>query len=308
MRWTARSSRSSFVLVAFAAVTLTAASDPKPIAQFWIEPEPNRDLFCGVGGCELAPDPGAIYTILTVKHGGFSAGFTVKDPSEREWSAKLLPEARTEVVASRLLWGVGYHQPPIYYIDQWNAADPPDPNPQAGARFREKSPKFHGLKDTDENWSYYDGPFKGTPPMNGLIVLHVMLGSSDLKPDQNAIYTLKEPVDGATTWYVARDLGQTFGKAEILNAPRGDIDAFEKTGFIKKVKGNKVEFEWGGRYSGLLKDITTRDVVWICRRLDALTDDQWHDAFRAGGFTRQMADRFIAHMKTKIAAGLRLED
>ena len=40
------------------------------------------------------------------------------------------PEAPTEVVASRLLWGVGYHQPPIYYVGKWNAEGAPDPNPQ----------------------------------------------------------------------------------------------------------------------------------------------------------------------------------
>jgi hypothetical protein len=40
---------------------------------------------------------------------------------EGEWSVKLYPEARTEVVASRLLWGLGYHQPPIYSVEEWTA-------------------------------------------------------------------------------------------------------------------------------------------------------------------------------------------
>ena len=77
------------------------------------------------------------------------------------------PEAPTEVVASRLLWGVGYHQPPIYYVGKWNADEAPDKNPQLPARFRESKPDLHGL-DADRPWSYYRNPFVGTRELNGL--------------------------------------------------------------------------------------------------------------------------------------------
>ena len=50
------------------------------------------------------------------------------------------------------------------------------------------------------------------------------------------------------------------------------------------------------------------DLRWICTELDRLTDDQWQDAFRAGGYPRQIADRFIARMKQKIHEGLALKD
>jgi len=39
-----------------------------------------------------------------------------------------------------------------------------------------------------------------------------------------------------------------------------------------------------------------------------LTDEQWRDAFRAGGFPPQTADRFIRRMKQKIDEGLSLKD
>lgn len=275
-------------------------------AALWAEPEPDRDLYCGVGGCELAPNPEVPYTILSVKTDGYSAGFTLSDPAGHHWSAKLKPEARTEIVASRLLWGLGYHQAPAYYLDTWEAAPPEDPAPRSGARFREKSPPFHGLKEQGD-WSYYRNPFVGSAPMSGLLVLHVMLGSCDLKDSNNAIYTLKAPVEGAAEWYVARDIGQSFGRATIMNAPRGDIDAFEETGFITDVRGGIVHFDWGGRQKALVSHITPADVRWICGRFARLTDRQWHDAFRAGGFAPDIADRFIRHMKGKIAAGLRLE-
>jgi hypothetical protein len=44
------------------------------------------------------------------------------------------------------------------------------------------------------------------------------------------------------------------------------------------------QFHFGGRYKKLLDSITVADVAWICERLNRVTDRQWRDAFRAGGF------------------------
>ena len=41
-------------------------------------------------------------------------------------------------------------------------------------------------------------------------------------------------------WYVARDLGQTFGRTGVLDAPRGDIEVFEETPFITGVVNGRV--------------------------------------------------------------------
>lgn len=213
------------------------------------------------------------------------------------------PEATTEVVASRLLWGVGYHQPPIYYVGKWNADGAPEKNPQLPARFRESKPDLHGL-DAHGVWSYYSNPFVGTKEMNGLLVLQVMLGNSDLKDEQNALYTLKEPFEGASRWYVARDLGQSFGRTGVLDAPRGDVKVFEQTPFIKGVAGGFVRFDYRGRHGKLVDHMTPDDVRWICERLQKLTDRQWDDAFRAGGYNPQIAARFIKRFKQKIAEGM----
>jgi hypothetical protein len=286
--------------------TAQAGAARADLAELWVDPGRGRDLFWGVGGKRLAPDPAARYTVIEIKRGGYSRGYTVTDPKQREWSAKFPPEASTEVAASRILWGVGYHQPPIYYLDEWHADKATSPNPQLPARFREKDPDLHGLT-TDGSWSYYRNPFAGTPQMNGLLVLHVMLGNSDLKDEQNALYTLKEPLEGAATWYVARDLGQTFGRTGVLEAPRGDPDVFDQTPFIKAVANGRVQFDYRGRHKALFQEITPADVRWICERLDRLTDAQWQDAFRAGGVPGVTAERFIRRMKQKIAEGRALK-
>jgi len=305
----------TYPLLAIAAGLLTAClglTRPTPpaapptaekLAELWTEPEPGRDLFWGVGGESLKPDPSVTYRIIETKHGGFSMGFTVMDPSNRKWSVKLPPEAPTEVVASRLVWGVGYHQPPIYYVGRWNAEGRRD-NPQLPGRFRETKPDLHGGLVAGSSWSYYRGPFVGTREQNGLLVLMAMLGNSDIKDEQNVIYHLKEPFQGVERWYVARDLGQSFGRTGVIDAPRGDPRVFEETPFIKGVSKGYVRFDWHGRHGVLLERITPDDVHWVCEKLQRLTDPQWQDAFRAGGYAPEVANRFIRRFKQKIDEGL----
>ena len=284
--------------------TGTADAD---IAELWVRPEPTRDLFWGVGGKRLAPDPAARYTVIDIKRGGFSRGFTVLDPAKREWSTKFPPEAPTEVAASRIFWGVGFHQPPVYYLAEWTAEKAPSPNPQLPARFRERDPDLFGL-EAGEPWSYYKNPFTDSRQLKGMLALHAMLGNSDLKDTQNAIYTLEKPHEGARTWYVARDLGQTFGRTGLLDPPRGDVEAFEQSGFIKGIENGVVRFDYRGRHKSLFEGIRPADVRWMCERLAALSEDQLQDAFRAAGYPRHTADRFIRRLRQKIAEGLQLKD
>src|SRR4051812_42473417 len=158
------------------APTASAPPTPEKIAELWHEPEPNRDLFWGIGGQRLAPDPSVTYKVLETKRAGFSMGVTIEGADKRKGGAKLPPGGPTEVVASRLLWGVGFHQPPLYYVGKWMAEGAREPNPQLPARFRESKPDLHGL-DAGDTWSYYHGPFVGTRELNGLLVLMVMLGN-----------------------------------------------------------------------------------------------------------------------------------
>ena len=289
--------------------TISGPITPAQLAQLWVEPRGSRDLYWGVGGKSNAPDANAEYVLLDIKRGGFSRGYRVEGPNGREWSAKFPPEASTEVTASRILWAAGYHQPPNYYVVRWNVHKAPTPNPQLPARFREKRPRLEGRLELDEKgtWSYYQNPFVGTRQLKGLLVLHAMLGNSDLKDDNNAIYVLREAYEGASQWYVALDVGHTFGRTGVSDAPRGDPETFDRTPFIRGTVNGRVKLEWRGRHNALLADITPADVRWICQRLQALSDADWSDAFRAGGFSPEDANRFIRRLKQKIAEGAALE-
>ena len=66
---------------------------------------------------------------------------------------------------------------------------------------------------------------------------------------------------------------------------RNDVDGFEEQGFIKSVDGQKVRFHYNGIHPKLVDTISIDDVVWTSRLMSRVSDDQWRDAFRAGGFT-----------------------
>ena len=272
------------------------------IEELWVEPEANRNLLHGVGGQELAPDPNERYKVREIKLRGFSEGYTVIDSKGREWSTKAPPEAFSEIATSRILWGVGFHQPPAYVLREWKAEGARAPNPQLPARFREKAPKYHGL-EAGGTWSFKENPFVGTRPLGGLLALQAMLANPDIKASNNTIYTLTSPAEGASRWYVVRDLGYSLGSTG-FNAPRADIESFERAPFIRGVVDGKVQFYFGGQNKALLQHVTVADVHWICQRLARLTDAQWRDAFRAAAYEPAVAERYIVRLKAKIKEGL----
>jgi hypothetical protein len=277
---------------------------PEKMAELWQEPGQERDLLWGIGGKKHAPPPDAVYKLKAKDDTGFSVSYDVVSPDGTEWSAKIGPEAQTEVVVSRLLWALGYHQPPIYYLPSWKLdSGEKEPRVESEARFR---PKLANLERLDEYWKWADNPFSGTRPFKGLLVTLLMLNSSDLKDDNNSNYELKEPWDGAARWYVVRDVGASLGETGKLFPRRNWLEGFEKHGFITSVGDGRIEFAYDGRHQELLSMIEPADVQWAATQMQRLTDQQWRDAFRAGNYADPIADRYIRRIRQKIADGLAL--
>ena len=159
------------------------------------------------------------------------------------------------------------------------------------------------------DWSYYQNPFVGTREMNGLLVLQAMLGNSDLKDAQNALYKLKEPFEGAQR-LVRRARSRT------------DRSAAPACSMRRAATSTCSSRRRSSRASSTARCSSTTAAGTACssrtsRRPTcagsagssaALTDEQWRDAFRAGGYPKPVADRFIRRMKQKIAEGLALKD
>src|SRR5215211_3042144 len=97
----------------------TVRTTPDPggattLAQLWREPVDleTRDLLTGPAAG--APKPEPQFTFIKADRAGHSPGYDVRDRNGVEWNAKLGSEAQTEVVASRILWAIGYHQVPTF--------------------------------------------------------------------------------------------------------------------------------------------------------------------------------------------------
>jgi hypothetical protein len=283
---------------------LAAPPSAQQLAELWIDPGSDvRDLFWGVGGERLAPAPDQTYRVDDRDESGFSITYHVRSADGTRWSAKVGPEAKTEVVLSRLLWGLGYHQPPIYYLPAWNLSSNGHQEREVEARFR---PTIARLDHESKPWRWAQNPFLGARELRGLLVVLLMMNSTDLKDENNAVYRVAGEWEGARRWFVVRDLGAALGETGKVYPRRNWLDGFERSGFITRIEGERVDFDYRGRHRELLAMITPGDVRWAAERMSRLTDRQWQDAFRAGGYEPPIADRFIRRIKAKIADGLAL--
>ena len=289
---------------------------PASIAELWQDPGDvaRRDVFHGAGGAEHSPRQ-RTFTFVAEDTSGYSPGFDVRDDRGVAWSVKTGPEAQTEVVASRILWAIGFHQPPTYYVSEWSLSGAVS-GPQQPARFR---PDLESQRVTGE-WPWHANPFVGRREFGGLIVTNMIINSWDWKTSNNKIYEVTGGDGGVSRWFVVRDLGASFGKftyPKILRwfrlrgfgqGTRNDIAGFEEQGFITRIdrERSRVEFDYRGIYRDVLGSVTPDDVRWACARLDRITDAQWRDIFRAGGYTAAETTRLVTKIKEKIAQGLQL--
>ena len=288
------------------------AEGPQKISSLWVDDRvATRDLFSGAGGARMTPPVrGGRFAFLERKSNGTNPGYEVQDGRGRKWSVKLGKEAQTEVVASRILWAVGYHQPATYYVAAWSLTGAVA-GPQEPARFRLESDEQNVASD----WSWYENPFVGTQVFRGLIVLQLILNNWDLKTVNNKVYVSDR--GPGSEQYVVRDLGASLGGARQfpllqwlnirqMQGTRNDLEAFESMNLIAGVDGDHVRFAYRGLDEPLIDSVRRDDVVWTCRRLQQITGRQWRDAFRAGGYEPEQARRYITKIKAKIQEGLAL--
>lgn len=276
------------------------AGDPA-IAELWQDPGDiaARDLRWGRGGQALHPSPEVEYEFEAIDAVGYSAGYDVVDPQGRKWDVKTGDEGQTEVIASRLLWAVGYHQPIVYFVPDWQLKNGPVPKPFAG-RFRLSS-DHQGLGE----WSWSDNPFKDTRELNGLIVANLLINNWDLKPSNNKIISFATAT-GSQRWFVTQDIGASFGKTGWPVGNRNSVEDYERQGFIVGVQDGRVQFDYQARHREVLEDITPADVVWVSQLFARITDQQLAGAFLAAAMPAETSERYIRKIKSKIHEGLSL--
>ena len=262
----------------------------------WRAPEDieSRNLLVGAGGEGLKPDLSRV-TFIAVKEGGWSTKYRVSDGQGNEWVAKLSKEAQPETAANRLLWAIGYETEIVHLAPELEIVGKGTfKNVKLEARPR-------NVKRTDF-WMWSNNPFVGKPEFQGLKIMMVFINNWDMKDDNNAILATKGDTK-SERHFIVSDLGATFGKTGgVISRSRNKPSDYAKAEFIRGVKGNLIDFNYGGKNGKIFDDLTVADAKWLAGWLSRLSDEQIKDAFRAGNYSPADVELLAQAVRKRIDA------
>jgi len=331
------------VLIAGVLLTLSTISSAAPAAKthdpasapvaashahLWQNPTDisSRDLFYGPGGKKHAPH--TTYTFLKEDLNGTSPKFDVRDENGTKWRVKLGDEARPEVVASRLVWAIGYYANEDYFLPELHVENMP--HLKRGQNLVGPDGTMHDVRlkrfPKDEkkigDWKWHDNPFSRQRELNGLRVMMALVNNWDLKDVNNSIYEEndKDP-SAAELHYVVSDLGSSFGTAGRSigrGVSKDNLNSYRRSKFIAKVTSEYVDFNvpgnpsliylfTPGEYFGrerlrwIGKHVPRSDARWTGSLLAQLSHEQIRSAFRAAGYPPDQVEGFASVAEERIA-------
>ena len=254
----------------------------------------TRNLQLGAGGDSMKPDLSRV-TFVEQKTGGYSTKYRVKDGAGNEWVAKIGKEAQTDTAANRILWALGYETEIAYLVPHLKIEGKGDFD-NVRLEARPADVKRIGT------WSWENNPFNSTPEFRGLKILMVMINNWDMKDDNNQILAARNQPD-APLRYIISDLGGTFGKTGgAISRSRNKPSDYVKATFIEKVKGDVIDFNYGGKNKKLFEGLTVSDARWLSDLLSRLSDDQLKDAFRAANYFAEEVDELSGTFRERANA------
>jgi hypothetical protein len=278
------------------------------------------DLFYGQGGKD--GQPVAPFKFESEDLHGTNPKFDVRDARGTKWRVKLGDEARPEVVASRLLWAVGYFVNDDYVLESAKVEGLLlTRKPEMASEGEIVDARFEKKPDGESKvgiWSWKENPFTGSRELNGLRVMMAVMNNWDLKDVNNAVF---EDKTADRDIFLTSDVGATFGTNGLSwskDRSKGDVNTFEKSKFIIRKTDVEVDFatpaapnpvlapnlksfhmrrdlEWIG------KRIPIADARWIGSLLKQLSRQQLVDAFRAGRFPPEDIEKYVRVVEARIA-------
>lgn len=215
-----------------------------------------------------------------------------------KWTAKFGPESRSDLVAPRLAWALGFGCVEGYYVpfgsiegvtsrtDLGRAKGwiEPDGSFRTGARFKRHNKDAWEVQDAqgeDLNWD--EGQNPGVPPehLSGLLLFDVIVRNYDAQP-KNCKVIHSEGVNGPENWYVVSDMGASFSGRRGSKYALSDFR--KETSFIKSVTGDMVEMNYLSAISAqgkIHQRIPLAHARWFRKQLEKLTDEEIQAAFDA---------------------------
>ncbi|GAA3768767.1 hypothetical protein [Terriglobus aquaticus] len=283
----------------------------------------SLDLLWGQGGQKHAPAPP--FTFESEGKNGTNPKFDVTDTNGTHWRCKLGDEARPEVVASRLLWAVGYYVNDDYLLPEASIGNihlKRGGNLVKDGRVEDvRFARKPGGQKKIGTWEWKKNPFYGSREFNGLRVMMAVMNNWDLKDENNSVYQDKKT---GQQIFLVNDVGATFGSNGLVFSKahaKGNVGNFKDSKFITRVNGDTVDFgtpkaptsvlllsagtnaiyygkrkalEWIGR------DIPVADARWMGSQLSQISHQQLVDAFRAGNFPIEAIDEYVQVVESRI--------
>ena len=296
---------------------------------FWVDPGDirSKDLFHGPGG--VGGEPKLPLKYVKEDKGGTTPKFEVEDANGTKWKAKLGDETQPEVVASRILWAVGFAANTNYVIPETTIAGI-ETQQKRGRLLIGPGGRLANVRLQRTNrdwekvgaWNWRDKRNKGRREFNGLRVMMAVLNNWDLKGQNNAIFSEKD--DPSKLLFGTSDVGASFGmsgRSYTDEMTKNNVNAYAKHKFVSKVTKDYVDFnfpthpsiihifmfEWIWYFQQMRnhwigRHIPLEDARWVGSLLGQLSPQQIRDAFRAGNYTADETERFASALEARIAA------
>lgn len=289
--------------------------------RIWREPTlaDLSDLRFGPGGPYGAPRPP--FQFVEEHFTGSQPCIAVRDGNDRLWRVKWGHEAKPEAFAARFAWALGYFAEVTHFVQHGTieqAVDLQRGRHSVGedgtfrdARFELEDPSvrmFFG----EHSWAWDDNPFLGTPQLNGLKIVNMLLSNWDTKDRRDvsrgsntAIF--EHRVSGWTreARYLITDWGGAMGRwgSNVVSRGRWDVEGFEAqaAGFVTGVTDGFVGFGYQGqRTSEIARGITVDDAACFYAYAGRLTESGLRDGLAASGATAEEAARFARALMDRI--------
>jgi hypothetical protein len=287
------------------------------------------DLHHGPGGSDGVPV--APYSFIEEHTTGSQPCVSVRDGRGRRWRIKWGNEVQAENFAVRLVWACGYHAETTYYVASGTIAGIGrdalqrartcihDDGSFRDARFELDDPAVRKHFE-EHSWAWNDNPFVGTPQLNGLKVLVMLLADWDTKDRRDVARGSNTAIfeHRAGRWrrearYLITDWGGSMGRwgGNVVTRGRWDPQGFaaQTPEFVTGADGDAVRFGYvGQRTADVAAGISIDDVQWLCRWLGRITDTQLRDALLASGAMQEDTLAFIGALRDRIDQLIRVAE
>jgi hypothetical protein len=302
---------------------LETTANSRLTTAIWTDPGDikSKNMLLGPGGEKDRPQLPVKF--LKEDEKGQNSKFDVEDSSGTRWKAKLGIEAQPEIVATRLLWAIGYYTNENYFVRDLEVTGLPDHLHRgqghviAPGHVEKVRLQRHPRGKKAGSWNWRHSPFVGRREFNGLRVMMALLSNWDLKDENNAVYVAKD----GTQHYMVTDVGTAFGASGnrfTEEASKNNLKAYRSAKFIAKVKPAYVDFNFP-RFPPILfvfnlphylhqvhmrwvgNGVPRQDAKWVGTLLAQLSTEQIVDAFRSAGYPADQAAAFTTVVQARVA-------